>query len=253
MSESRGRPAAVLAPLQYDQGRPDRGYPRQVVRPQRLSVGALVGILVAAILAVTGSALVFSRTPRWSATSALIVTPQAAGAGADSLASLYDTLSRGQVAATYAELFRNAQLQRAAEKRAGVPTSAQRDSSVTVTVVTDTSLIDVSATAGSAQNAVRVADAVAQQAQRQANAIGTPYAVNVATTAAGSASRQGHSRAELLSLTLLVAVISGLLVHQAWAGALRTRRWDRALSGDWPAVAPPPDDPAPSPRPAAKP
>lgn len=232
---------------------PDPVYSRQVVRQRRLSVGALVGLVVAAIVAVTGSAAVLSQDQRWSATSALVVTPHAAGAGADSLASLYDTLSRGQVAATYAELFRNPQLQKAAERRAGVPTSAQRDISVTVTVVTDTSVIDVSTTAGSAQTAVRVADAVAQQAQRQASAMGTPYAVDVATTAAGSVSHQGHSRTELLGLTLLLAAIAGLLVHQTWAGALRARRWDRALSGDWPEAAPAQPTPRPTPWPSEKP
>ncbi len=216
---------------------------------RRLPVSALVGLLVAAIVAITGTAVVLSRSQRWSATSALVVTPHSAGASADSLASLYDTLSRGQVAATYAELFRNPDLEKAAEGRAGVPSSAQDDVSVTVTVVADTSVIDVSATAGSASRAIRVADALAQQARLKVTAMGTPYAVGIATTAAGSVARQGLSRGELFGLTLLVAVIAGLLVQQAWAGARRARRWDRALSGDWPDVAPPPPAPRPSPRP----
>lgn len=204
-------------------------------RPAGVVAGALVALLVLAV----GLGLAFTRNQRWTATAALLVQPHAASGNGDTLASLYDTLSSGQVAATYAELFKEPALKAAAEGDAGVPAGDRGDVAVDVTVVPDTSILDVTVGADDAGAAERVADALAKRATDQVAAMTTPYGVTPTAPAAGTAERAGPDTRTVLAVVVLVALVAGLLVQQGWASVVRSRRWGRALAApasEWPPV-----------------
>ncbi|MEP6462897.1 MAG: hypothetical protein ABJC62_05645 [Frankiaceae bacterium] len=203
--------------------------------------------LAIAVLA-AGAALSLTRPVTWSATAPMLVAPRASSASADTLASLYDTLSRGQVAATYAELLGNAGVTTAAITKSGISTAERRGLSVKVTVIADTSVIDAIATARTATVATRVADAMAQEATDRVDVLAAPYVLSPTASASGSAARAGLGTTELLVLTGAIALFAGILAQQGWSAARRGRRLERAIadesrpsapgSNEWPAVIP---------------
>jgi capsular polysaccharide biosynthesis protein len=207
-------------------------------RKRWLPAGTPLGAAVAALLLAVGLFISLSRSAQWSATAALLVAPKADNVGGDTLASLYDTLSRGQITSTYAEIFRNSEVKSAAEERATVPRAKRPGVVVTVAAVADTSVINVSATARSPGVATRVADGMAAEAKNRADAMTTPYGVSVASTAAGSTTREGLGTATLLALSIFVALVAGLLTQQGWSAVQRSRRLGRELTDDWPKLAP---------------
>jgi capsular polysaccharide biosynthesis protein len=195
-----------------------------------------------------GATLSLTRPVQWSATAPMLVAPRASSASADTLASLYDTLSRGQVAATYAELLGNEGVTTAAITKSGISRAEQRGLSVKVTVIADTSVIDAIATARTATLATRMADAMAQEATDRVDVLAAPYVVSPTASAAGSATRAGLGTTELLVLTGAIALFAGILAQQGWSATRRGRRLARAIADDsapsapgsneWPAVIP---------------
>lgn len=231
-SEERKSKPLRRPPIRGGLGPGGRSRPRR----RRWHSGTAAGLLVALAVLGVGVTATLQRPERWSATSALLVQPRASGASADTLASLYDTLSRGQIPATYAELLRAQGVEKAAEDRAAVSAADRPGVSVTVSVVADTAILNVVSTAPSATTAIRVADAVAEEAQSLFSASVTPYTVTLASWADGSAQRSGLGAVKLLGVTGFAALMVGLAVQQAWAAVVRSRRWGQALSGDWPDV-----------------
>jgi len=208
------------------------------LRARPLPAGAIAGAIVAALILAAGLLGAATQARPYAATAALIVEPRAGSGGADALASLYDTLSRGQVPATYAEILRGREMERAAERTAGVAAADQGRVTVATTVVADTAILDVTATAARRSVAVGVANALAQQAIRRIDAMGTPYGVRLVSPADGTAVRTGVGAGVLTMLTVLVALLAGVLVQQGWAGLRRGVRWDRELAQEWPASVP---------------
>lgn len=204
-------------------------------------MGTAPGLVVAVLVLTTGLGSALQRSTEWTATSSLLVAPRAANTDPDTLASLYDTLSRGQVAATYAELFRGAALKAAAGDRLGLSEDDRRRVRTGASVVPETSIVDVTATAPSAELAERMTDSLAQVATTRVEAMTSPYGVTTTSSAAGTAARGGLGQLELAVLALLAALVAGALVQQAWQSAVLRRRPAAAArvpdAGDWPAVA----------------
>lgn len=205
----------------------------------RFPTGAVAGLVVGLLVLVGGLGITLTRTPAWTAASTLLVSPHTPNNDPDTLASLYDTLSQGQVPATFAELFRGRDVVDTAERRAGLSAAERAAARVSVEVVADTSVIRLTATAPDAALAVRVADAMAQEARSRVDAApATPYGVSIASSARGTATRSGPGRTSLAAVSVLAALLAGFAVQQVWAGVVRGRRFDRALTAEWPDLAP---------------
>lgn len=119
-------------------------------------------------------------------------------------AGYYDTLSRGQVVLTFAEIL---DLQT-------VPTESS-DASIDVEAVPDTSLIEVSAVAPEPDVAEMAADSVLEASRLYFGQLASPYEIYLVRQAEGTAERTGPAVGPLLAVTPVVALIAGLATQQA--------------------------------------
>jgi capsular polysaccharide biosynthesis protein len=202
--------------------------------------GVRAGIVVVVLVLLVGLPAAWARQPAWQAHSSLLVLPVGSN-DPNELASLYDTLSRGQVAATYAELLRDSRP--ALEARTGLRLSPGQAAAVTVDVevVPDTSVLDITVTAAQPAVAVSVADRVADLGNRRIAALGSPYGSRTLSGAAGTAARQPLGRAASLALVGVLALLAGLVTQQV-IRQLRLGGWPRGGASASP-VPPAPDGP----------
>lgn len=241
-------------------------------RPLKLALGA--GALAGVAVLAAGLLAVAAQPSRWSAQSSLLVLPRAPTADPDLLAGLYDSLSRGQVTATYAELLRTRPVDLDSQAPSAAPTSppppsgvrdpdvwdalnrmlglradadgtaqpaggaaeTDTDFDVEVDVVPETSVIRITATADSPAGAERAADAVAEEGQRHIATLSTPYAIEPLAEAAGSAERAGPGLPLLTAVVVVLALVSGVAVGQAVHYVLTARRSAQFPLGAAPAV-----------------
>jgi capsular polysaccharide biosynthesis protein len=162
--------------------------------------GLLTGIAVALVVLAGGSVFWLLNPTQYRATSTLLVFPDAA---AGEFAGYYDTLSRGQVTLTFAQIL---ELQ---------VSGASGDPVIDVQAVPDTSLITVTVTAQTAAEAEADADAVLEQSRRYFTQLSSPYEISVVRAAAGTAQRSGVPVVPLVLVLPIVALIAGFAAQQA--------------------------------------
>ena len=219
---------------------------------REVKVSVLAGALAALLVVLAGAAIAFTSTTKWTAESVLVVLPNADLSASDS-AAYYETLSRGQIVATFAEVADNQRFQDQAEASLQL-TDAQRAGVTTaVTVVPDTSVILVRTTAGTAQVAEQLADETTTLATAYLAGLSEPYRTDLVHSAAGSAVASGTSRVVLLALAVIVALIAGVAIQQAVYHLMRMARTSRAKNDPDQAAEPAADPAADSPAPGKTP
>lgn len=158
---------------------------------------AVVLSLVSALLVlVAGGLVVLTRSSTYEASVDVLVSPVAGATDADA-ASLFDTLSKGQVAATAAEIYRQPQWR------------GDRVGTVEAGVITPSAVIQVVGRASSAAEAQELVLAVLAAADPTVNRVLDPYRVDRLDTAAPSTAPVGLSRPLQLALVLLAALVAG--------------------------------------------
>ncbi|MDP9395275.1 MAG: hypothetical protein M3Q27_13955 [Actinomycetota bacterium] len=208
-------------------------------RSARWRVPLISGLAVALLVAAAGSAFALSRPAQYRASATLVVLPDRA-LGVEQAASYYDVLSRGQVVTTFAEILRVRGLR-----------GGGSGSSVEVSTVPDTAVIQLSATATTRAGAERRADEAFDNVRGYFDEVVRPYRVLVVSDAAGSAEPVG-SPASLGAAVALGALVAGIGVAAAAYSMTRLRGQlplddgapPRASSESHPHVSPPPTEPA---------
>jgi capsular polysaccharide biosynthesis protein len=188
-------------------------------REVRISV--LAGAVAAVLVVLAGAGLALVSQPKWTAESVLVVLPSADLDTSDS-ASYYETLSRGQIVATFAEVADD--LQERAEQKLQLSDAQRAGVSTTVSVVPDTSVILIRSTAGTAAVAEQLADATTSVATGYLAGLSQPYRTELVRGAAGTAVSSGTSPMILLALAFAVALLVGVAVQQAVYHLMMTAR-----------------------------
>ena len=178
-----------------------------------LRTSITVGVVVALLLAGAGAFYAFTQQRSWVAESMVVVLPSSDLDEATS-ASYYETLSRGQIVATFAEVAGTQRFEQQAEDRLGL-SAAERDLvSTDVSVVPDTAVILIRSTAGEAQ--------IAQDVSRIATSLSVDYLAGLTqpyravTVPSGSdAEPTGMSPLVLAAAALMAGLVAGLAVQQA--------------------------------------
>ncbi|MEX5259370.1 hypothetical protein [Kocuria sp. CPCC 205263] len=193
-------------------------------------VSLMTGVLVALLILVAGSVVALGQKSEYTAESVIVVLPNA-DLETSLSAAYYETLSRGQIVATFAEVADNLRFEQQAEERLQLD-EGQRDAvTTTVSVVPSTSVILVRATAEEAEVAEQMADGTASLATEYLGNLSDPYRTEIVQEADFSAYVSSTSPALLFGLTLIVALIAGVAVQQAiyhLLGALGRRRQSAA-------------------------
>jgi len=181
-------------------------------REVRISV--LAGAVAALLVVVAGAWLALTTPTKWTAESVLVVLPGADLNASDS-AAYYETLSRGQIVATFAEVADNLRFQQQAEQTLQLSDAQRAGVTTTVSVVPDTSVILVRTTAGTAVIAEQMADATTTLASKYLAGLSRSYRTELVHTAQGSAFSSGTSPTTLLLLAVVVALVAGVAIQQA--------------------------------------
>ncbi|AKT50123.1 hypothetical protein [Arsenicicoccus sp. oral taxon 190] len=186
-------------------GSTSRRDPRPALR--RLRWPALVGVLVAAVVGL----LLLQRPTTYTSTIDVVVVPAKAASATDS-AALFDTLSRGQVIATAAEMY--------AQPRWN-PQAGRVE--VTAGNIAPSAVVKVTA-AGTDAAAVRsTLDQVVDTATPEITKVLAPYTVQVLQQQPSAPTGKGFSLPLKVLLALLAGLLAGILAEAA-ARALARRR-----------------------------
>jgi hypothetical protein len=179
-----------------------------------LRQSVVVGVIVAVALLGGGVAYALTQHRTWAAESMVVVLPATSLDDATS-ASYYETLSRGQIVATFAEVAGSLGFEQQAEDRLGLTAGQRAQVTTDVSVVPDTAVILIRATADDADVAERMAAATTDLSVLYLAGLSKPYRVVTVPSAAGSASATGMSLPVLLAAALAVALVAGLALQQA--------------------------------------
>lgn len=196
---------------------------QQAFARREVRISVLAGAVAALLVVVAGAGLAVLSPPKWTAESVLVVLPSADLDTSDS-AAYYETLSRGQIVATFAEVADNLRFQDQAEQSLNLSDAQRAGVTTTVTVVPDTSVILVRTTAGTAAAAEQLADATTTVATTYLAGLSEPYRADLVHGAAGTATPTGTSPTTLLALAVVVGLIVGVAVQQAVYHLMMTMR-----------------------------
>lgn len=180
--------------------------------PLLVSIGA--GLVVFVLLMAAGFAYSRSVVPEWSARANVLVLP-GQPVNPDQVPAYYETLSRGQMVQTLAELARLGEFQTETADRYGF-TEAQREAvELTVIVVADTAMLQVVATSEDANLAVAMVDGVVDLSTHYVADLSLPYALVPVGEGRNNVTESGLPQSLVMLVFGLVALGLGIAYQQA--------------------------------------
>lgn len=194
---------------------------------RRLSLRSAVGgLLTAVVVAVIGLALLGPRPVSWTASSELLILPVTDLGEESNVAGYYDTLNQGQIVATFAQVLQTGSTPGQLPRTAGLTSEQASEVSVTVNAVPNTSIIDITVYAATADQATQVADSVAAASRGTLQQLGTPYRASIVSPAQATLTNPGPPPLTVGLVIAAVAVLAGVGAQQVlWlVGAVVARR-----------------------------
>jgi len=186
--------------------------------PKRNSSGPMVvsvvaGVIVFALLIGAGVVIAQQATTQWIARSSALVLPSKP-VSPEQLPGYYETLSRGQIVTTLAELVRLGEFQTEVADQLGLSESQRAIVELDVNVVADTAMLRVIATSEDPNLAVAMVDGVVEAATTYVGDLVLPYALVPVSKGSSNLTESGMSTVMVLGIFSLVALVAGLAVQQ---------------------------------------
>jgi hypothetical protein len=172
------------------------------------------GIVVFVLLMTAGYVYSSRLDPQWTARANVLVLP-AQPVDPDHVPAYYETLSRGQMVQTLAELVRLGEFQADAGDRYGLTDEQREAVDVEVIVVADTAMVQVMATAADPNLAVAMVDGVVDLSTKYVADLSLPYALVPVGEADNNVTEESISRGLVVVVFLLVAIGLGIAYQQA--------------------------------------
>jgi len=187
--------------------------------PQALSsspmiVSIIAGVVVFVILATVGVVLSQNVSKQWVARSSALVLPSKP-VSSEQLPGYYETLSRGQMVTTLAELVRLGEFQTEVADQLGLSDSQRDFVAVTVNVVANTAMLQVVATSEDPKLAVAMVDGVVEASTGYIGDLVLPYSLVPVSAGLNNLTETGLSTDMVIGVFLLVALVGGIAVQQA--------------------------------------
>lgn len=174
----------------------------------------VVGVVVALLLLVAGGLFATLTKAQWTAESVSVVLPGTQLDETDS-AAYYETLSRGQIVATFAEVASNKRFEQQAEQDLGLDSAQQASVTSEVTVAPSTSVVLIRVTSDDRAVSEQVAQEMTTVSQGYLQGLARPYRLEVVNDGAGTSFRSSTSPLVLLAAAVVVALVGGLAIQQA--------------------------------------
>jgi capsular polysaccharide biosynthesis protein len=182
---------------------------------------AIAGAIAAGVvLLLIALAVIWSRPAEYAAEARVVIVP--AQTEGDVAVTSLDTLSRGTVVETFAQVLASPRVRFVAFRRAGLPSDTSDDVKIETGVLSGTAIVRIVATGRDATSAERAADAIARHRPDLAGYTAAFKPLRI-VAAQGSAERAGPS-----PLLLSIALVAALLLNAALIVVLLRRRSNRA-------------------------
>ena len=182
---------------------------------------AIAGAVTAGVvLLLIALVAIWSRPAEYTAEARVVIVP--AQTEGDVAVTSLDTLSRGTVVETFAQVLASPRVRFVAFRRAGIPTGTSDDVEIETGVLSGTAIVRVVATGRDATSAERAADAIATHRPDLAGYTAAFRPLRI-VSARGTAERAGPS-----PLLLSIALVVALLLNAALVVILVRRRRHRA-------------------------
>jgi capsular polysaccharide biosynthesis protein len=201
---------------------------RPVSDSQPLRRSLQIALVVALVVLAAGMVFAFTQHGKYKAETSLIVLP-ANTLDTTTQANFLETLSRGQVTATMAEVAQSGRFETEAETAMGLSASEAAATTVTVTVVPSTSVLLITSEASTKQVAEGLADRTAALAATYLKSMIKPYTATQVRSAAGTAYPAGTSSTIILAGVVLAAIAVAVAAQQASYQVLQARRRTRRV------------------------
>lgn len=216
---------------------------RPTVDRRTVRISVIVGAVLALAIMAAGIAFALIRPAAYTAEAMAVVLP-AKGLDEATSASQFETLSRGQIPATFAEVAGNLRFQTAAADQLNLTAAQRQQVQLEATVVPNTSVILVRVTAPDPAVAEKMADATTTLASQYLTGVLQPYRTETVQSAQGTATSSGLTPPLLIFASIVVGLVAGIAAQQALYHLLQVLR--RAPATDRSGVAPGdlPDPPA---------
>jgi capsular polysaccharide biosynthesis protein len=176
-------------------------------------VSVVAGVIVFALLIGAGIAIAQQATTQWIARSSALVLPSKP-VSPDQLPGYYETLSRGQIVTTLAELVRLGEFQTEVADQLGLSEAQRKIVDLDVNVVADTAMLQVIATSEDPNLAVAMVDGVVEASTTYIGDLVLPYALVPVSKGSSNLTESGMSTAMVIGIFSLVALVAGLAVQQ---------------------------------------
>ncbi len=196
---------------------------RPTVDRRTVRISIIVGAVLALVIMAAGIAFALVRPPAYTAEAMAVVLP-AKGLDEATSASQFETLSRGQIPATFAEVAGNLRFQTAAADQLNLTAAQRQQVQVEATVVPNTSVILVRVTAPDAATAEKMADATTTLASQYLSGVLQPYRTETVQSAQGTATSTGLTPPLLIFASVVVGLVAGIAVQQALYHLLQVLR-----------------------------
>lgn len=173
----------------------------------------VAGLLVALVVAGGAVAFASSRPAGFEAEARLVVLPRP-GLDPPTATAYYETLSRGQIVGTVAEVLQLERFAAAAADRLGVPPSERTDVEVDAAVLPESAMISLTVQAGDPALAESLADGIVDESEGYIADLSDGYALELVSSAAGTALPTGLSGPQYAAVMALAALVIGVGVQQ---------------------------------------
>lgn len=212
----RSVPGTTLRSRRSAQGSSDLKT-RALARKRELAIGGAVA--AGALLLLIGLVAIWSRPTQYEAEARVLIVP--AQTTGDLPVTSLDTLSRGTVVETFAQVLASPRVRFAAFRRAGIPTGTSDDVKIETGVLSGTAIVRVVATGRDAERAEDAADAIARHRPDLAGYTAAFKPLRI-VSAQGTAERAGPA-----PLALSVALVAAALLNAVLVLVLLRRRSNR--------------------------
>lgn len=190
---------------------------RALAHRRELAIACAVAAGV--VLLLIALAVIWSRPAEYAAEARVLIVP--AQTEGDVAVTSLDTLSRGTVVETFAQVLASPRVRLVAFRRAGLPTGTSDDVQIETGVLSGTAIVRVVATDRDATRAEAAADAIARHRPDLAGYTAAFEPLRI-VSARGTAERAGPS-----PLLLSIALVAALLLNAALVVILLRRRRNR--------------------------
>jgi capsular polysaccharide biosynthesis protein len=183
-------------------------------RTRALAISITAGVVAVLCISAVAWAFAARRPTGWEAEARVVVLP-AGRPGQPAETGYYESLSRGQIVGTFAEMLQLDRFEAGVADGLSLTPEERQSVEVRATVIPDSAMITVTASAPDRVTAETMADAVILSSSDELATFAEPYTLELVSSASGQGRQVGLPGLEYGLIMTVVALVGGIAVQQA--------------------------------------